>query len=127
MMKKLLITTAIFEAITGILLMAAPLYVASMLLGEESLGAVALTIARIAGAALITLAIACLFSQQSDYAINVVKAMLFYNIAATSVLIYSKLALDLKGIGLVPAIGIHLILAVWSIVAIQTRSIQSKT
>ena len=124
-MKKLLITTAIVEAITGLLLMAAPLYVASMLFGEESLGEVALTIARIAGAALISLALACLFSQNSVHAVNVVKAMLFYNIAAAIVLIYSKLGLELKGIGLVPAIVVHLILAVWSIVVIRTSSIKS--
>jgi hypothetical protein len=125
-MKKLLITTAIFEALTGILLMTVPLLVASMLLGEESLGAVALTITRITGAALISLAMVCFFSLQSDNARNVVKAMLFYNIAVTLVLIYSKLGLDLKGNGLVPVIGAHLILAVWGIVIIQSRSTQPK-
>ena len=124
MLKKILITTAIFEAITGILLIALPLLTSSMLLGAESLGTVALTIVRITGAAIISLAIICWVSRQKDNAINVVKSMLFYNIIVTSVLIYSKLALDLKGIGLLPAIVVHLVLALWSIIAIRTKPTQ---
>lgn len=121
-MKKLLFTTAVFEAVTGILLISSPQLVASLLLGSEALGEVALTIARIAGAALMSLAIACLLFRQNEYAGHVVKAMLFYNIAVAAILIYSKLSFELAGIGLMPAIGVHFILAVWNIIEIAHSS-----
>jgi hypothetical protein len=124
-MKKLLISMAIIEALTGISLMAVPSLVASKLLGAESLDAVSLTIARIAGAALISLAIACWLFRQSDHGVHIVKTMLFYNVAVAVVLIHAKLALVVKGNGLVPAMVVHLAIAVWSIIAIQAKPSRS--
>lgn len=122
MLKKILIATTIFEGMTGLLLMATPLSASSMLLGAESLDAVAITIVRITGAAILSIAMICWVCRQKDSALNVVKVMLFYNIAVASVLIYTKLNLDLKGVGLLSATAIHLFLAAWSVFAIVRKS-----
>ncbi len=118
-MKKLLLITAIFESLTGILLMIAPTLIASLLLGEEPFGAVALTIAKIAGAALFSLAIACWLSQNNAAAAVVVKAMLFYNIAVAAILLYGAIGYKLSGMGLMPAVLLHGGFAVWCIVCLN--------
>jgi hypothetical protein len=114
-MKKLLTATAILEGMTGILLLILPNLTASLLLGAELLSPIALTIARITGAAITSLAIACWLIRDG----SMVKVMLFYNFAVGSILIYGKLALGLEGMGLLPAIIAHFSLLIWGIIVLQ--------
>src|SRR6188508_2576312 len=111
-MKQLLITTALLEAMTGALLMILPGLIAGLLLGAGELDAVALTVLRVTGAAMITLALACWFYREGDAGRNLVKALLFYNLVVSAVLIYGNLSLNVNGTGLWPATIGHLALFV---------------
>lgn len=113
---------AIFEALVGVSLLAAPSFVASKLLGAESLDANAQTIARIAGAALTTLGFACWHYRKSDHARPLVMAMTFYNIAVPVVLAYSRFAMDMKAPELVPPVFFHAAIAVWGVRALRKKS-----
>jgi hypothetical protein len=116
-MKLLLTTTAVLEAATGLGLLVAPAVLARLLLGTTLDAPAALTVARVAGAALITLGVACWLSRENGRALVV--AMLFYNVAATAVLAYA-VGLALSGIGLWPTIGLHAALAIWCATALRS-------
>jgi membrane protease YdiL (CAAX protease family) len=64
MMKKLLVTTAIIEITTGIALLAVPALLASILLGSTLDTHAGFAVARVAGAALLSLGLACWFGGQ---------------------------------------------------------------
>jgi hypothetical protein len=117
-MRLFLIVTGVIEAATGIALVASPSLPVSLLLGSSLDTRGGLVIGRLAGAALLTLGVGCYLArndQASRAAHGLVSAMLFYNIAATTLLAHARLALDLLGIGLWPAIVLHAGLTVWSI------------
>lgn len=116
-MKRLLIITAAIEAATGIGLLIAPSALAQMLLGAPLDGPIALTVARVGGAGLLTIGIACWLAR--DHGRALVVAMLFYNVAAVAVLAHAALGLELSGIGLWPAIGLHTVLAGWCAAALK--------
>lgn len=109
------------EGLTGLALMVAPSLIASILLGVSLDGSGAIIIARLAGAALVSLAVACFFSRSSIDASGVVKAMLFYNGAATALLLYGVLYYKFQLMGLVPFILLHAGLTVWCIVALAQK------
>jgi hypothetical protein len=115
-MKTLLVVTAWLETITGVALIVSPAAPVSLLLGAALDTPVALVLARLAGAALLALGIACWLARGdsgSRAARGVVAAMLLYNVAAGTVLLYTGLGLMLSGIGLWPAVLLHLALAAW--------------
>ena len=118
-MKLLLTLTALFEALTGIGLIVFPFRVISLLIGTLPDGAVVVTLARIAGAALISLAIACWLLRNNAAATGIVKAMLFYNLAAAVSLLYASIGDKLSGTGLWPAVLLHAGLAVWCFIVLS--------
>jgi len=114
-MKLLLSITAIVEAVAGITLLLIPTVAASVLLGVPLDTPDGLVTARIAGAALIALAVASWRARNGERgspATGVVEAMLFYNFAAGMVLIYAGIRLELRSALLWPAIVLHLGLGV---------------
>jgi len=117
-MKQLLITTAIIESATGLILVSFPSVNAALLFGSSLDSPAALTVARVAGVALISLGIACWLARdekQGKAVKGLVTAMTVYNIGAIIVFIYSAISLGLSGIGLWPVVAVHLAMAVWCI------------
>jgi hypothetical protein len=116
-MKNLLVVTALFETFTGIALMVSPPLPVWLLIGA-ALDTSGGLVARVAGAALLALGLACWLAREdrgSRAARGLVAAMLLYNVAAGAVLLYAGLSLRLSAIGLWPAVVLHLTLAVWCI------------
>lgn len=123
-MRMFLIVTGVFEAATGIALAASPSLPVSLLLGPSLDTRGGLVIGRLAGAALLTLGMGCYLARNdpaSHAARGLVAAMLFYNIAATTLLAHARLGLGLPGIGLWPATVLHAGLTVWCIACLWRR------
>jgi hypothetical protein len=118
-MKLLLTVTAVFEALTGIGLIVFPSMIISLLIGTLPDGAVVSTLAMIAGAALLSLAIACWLPRNNAAATGIVKAMLFYNLAVAALLLYALIGYKLSGAGLWPVVLLHGGLAIWCFIALS--------
>ena len=101
-MKSVLVFAAVGEAATGVALLVVPSLVGQLLLGE-TLGGVAIPVARVAGIALIALGVAC-------WPGTPLVGMLTYSVAVTLYLAYLGLAGGLTGILLWPAVVLHVIL-----------------
>ena len=115
-MKLLLIIAAVIEAVAGVTLLLMPAVAVSALLGAALDTATGLVAGRIAGAALVGLAIACWRARdgaRGSPATGVVEAMSFYNFAAAMVLVYAGIRLELRSRLLWPAIVLHLGLGIW--------------
>lgn len=122
-MKYLLIVTAAVETATGLALLVLPLLVVSLLLGGSLDMAAALVVARVTGAALLSLGVACwlaLNDRQSRAAAGLIAALLLYNVAVVSILVHASTGLRLSGIGLWPTVVLHVALAVWCIACLRT-------
>lgn len=121
-MRTLLVVMGIVETGAGLALLVAPSFVAELLLGSSLDGAVPLIVARICGAGLLSLGIACLLTRDeagASAATAVLVAMLVYNTTATALFVYSFVGLGFKGIILWPAIVIHGVLALWCAVCLR--------
>ena len=117
-MKLLLIIAAVVEMGAGLTLLLMPIVATSALLGTPLDTPTGLVAARIAGAALVALAIACWQARNGERgspATGVVQAMLFYNFGTTMVLVYTGIRLDLRSPLLWPTIVLHLGLGVWCV------------
>ena len=89
-----------------------------MLLGAPLEAAAALTVARVAGAALVALGVACWFASSDAHsraARGVVSAMVIYNLGAALVLGGSGIQSERAGIGLWPAVILHVAMTVWCV------------
>ena len=113
-MKTFLTLTALFEGITGLILLTIPSVFLSFLLGT-ALNEPGGILARLTGVALLSISIACWSCRnEAHHASGIGKALLFYNIAAGSLLIYSFKA-GFSGIGLWPAVIQHFVFGIWCI------------
>lgn len=120
-MKLLLMISALLEVISGVALFIVPSVAVSQLLGVPLDTPGGLVAGRIAGAALIALAIACWQARNGERtspATGVVEAMLFYNFAAALVLAYAGIRLELRSPLLWPAILLHAGLGVWCLLTL---------
>jgi len=122
--KVLLVVTAASEGATGLALLLLPSMVVSLLLGASLDTPSGPVVARVAGAALLALGTACWLArndQQSGAAKGLVAALLLYNAAAVAVLGYAAHGLALSGIGLWPAVVLHVALAVWCVACLRMK------
>jgi hypothetical protein len=123
--KNLFLTSAAVEAGAGIALILAPYAIVSLLIGGTLDSPGAFAVARLAGAALVTLALICWFASRdsaSRAAAGVVAALAFYNAAAVGILLYACFGMDLSAPGLWPAIAVHAGLAAWCLACIRRPS-----
>ena len=117
-MKNLFVVTALLEAITGVALIVSPGPPVSLLVGAALDTPGGLIVARVAGAALLALGLACWLARddgRSRAARGLVRAILLYDAATAAVLVYAGLGLKLSAAGLWPAVVLHGALALWCI------------
>ncbi len=117
--------TAIIEAATGFGLLAAPAVLAQLLLGGTLDTPAALTVARVAGAGLLGLGIACWLASRdtgSRAARGVVGAMAFYNVVAVGILAFAGIGYGLRGVALWPAVILHAVMTVWCVACLRRKS-----
>ena len=123
-MNGLLSLTAVIEAATGLGLLAAPSVVVRLLLGSEISGA-SIALGRVAGVALLALAVACWLARgdrRSRAAKGLVAAMLLYNAGAVVILGASGIGSQPVGVGLWPAVVLHAGMAGWCIASLRSPS-----
>lgn len=101
--RSVLAIAAVAEIATGVALLLAPSLVGQWLFGVELAG-IAVTLARLAGIALIGLGVACWPGRQ-------LLGMLTYSVAAALYLAYLGFSGGPRGMLLWPAVGVHVVLA----------------
>ena len=124
MARTLLIVTALVETPIGLMLLSSPALVVAFLLGASLDAPAALVVARIAGAALLSLGCACWLTRNDgpNRAVRgLVAAMLLYNSVAAAVLINAAAGARLVGVLTKPAVAVHVALAVWCIACLRSR------
>ena len=123
-MKKLLITTALLESATGLGLVATPGLLATLLLGGGLDTPAALTVARVAGVALISIGLACWLARgdgASRAARALVTALLVYNVGAGALFAHAAMTLQPPGLGVWGVVVIHALMAFWCITCLKGR------
>ena len=126
--KKLLIVTALAETATGLVLLVSPTLVVAFLLGASLEAPAALVVARIAGAALLSLGCACWLARKDgpNRAVDgMVAAMLLYNSVAVGVLAQAATGGRLVGVLTWPAVALHAALAVWCIACLRSERVNA--
>jgi hypothetical protein len=103
---KLLGIAAIAEAATGVALLVVPSLVGRLLLGTELIG-VSIPVARVLGIALIALAMACWPG------LTALCGMLTYSALTTAFLAYVGIRGNWVGPLLWPAVGLHVVIAIF--------------
>ena len=121
-MKSFLTYTAIIEALTGLGLIIIPSKVVTLLLEANLNGSLEIILSMVAGAAVFSLALACWFFRMQSGAFIAIRAMLFYNFAVASILLYGALGLGFKGSVLWLVIIFHFFQSVICILYINKKN-----
>lgn len=125
-MKTLLTLEAFIEIAAGVGALVVPVLAVSLLLGSTLESGAAIIVARVTGSALITIGMmnwGARSEPNGKAAKGIIAAMAFYNLAVVGLLIYAFLGAGLTGLGLWPAMVLHVGLAVWCVrsVALTTN------
>ena len=126
-MKKLLIVTAVIELGAGGALMCFPALMLALLIGSGLDTPAAVTLGRLAGAALFALGVACWLAQfdaQSRTARGLISAMLVYNLGAVVFLGSAGVLSQPVGVALWPAVALHAVMTVWCITVLLRKPTQ---
>jgi hypothetical protein len=126
MVKSLLMTTAVAEAVVGLALLASPSLVTAFMLGSALEAGVAVAIARVAGIALCALGVACWLARsdgQTRAARGLVSALCFYNAAMCGLLIYEALGAGLSGVALWPTVVLHAAMGAWCFKSLAAKGV----
>jgi hypothetical protein len=110
--------TAVIELGAGLALVICPSPMASLLLGAPLEAPAAMTVARVGGAGLMALGVACWLARndvQSRAARGLVTAMLLYNVATVAFLASVNLGFGLYGVALWPGVVLHALMGVWCV------------
>jgi hypothetical protein len=106
--KTLHTVTAVLELGVGLALLCCPSATTELLVGAPLEAPVALSVARVGGAGLLALGVACWFARgdtQSRTARGLVVAMLLYDVAAVAILAFAGIGFGLHGVGLWPVVS----------------------
>ena len=110
------------------MLLASPTLVVAFLLGASLEAPAALVVARMAGAALLSLGCACWLARNNgpNRAVGgMVAAMLLYNSVAVAVLANAGAGARLVGVLTWPAVALHAALAVWCIACLRSEPVNA--
>jgi hypothetical protein len=125
-MTLLQTASAVIELAAGIALLCCPLAAATLLIGAPLEGPAALTVARVCGAGLLSLGVACWLARgdtQSRAAKGLIAAMLLYDVAVAALLTFAALGWGLHGVALWPAVVLHGVMSVWCVACLRLRPI----
>jgi hypothetical protein len=123
--NTLFATTAVIEAGAGLALLCLPSAAAKLLLGAPLQEPAAFTVARVGGAGLFTLGIACWLASsdtQSSAARGLTTAMVVYNLGVALILGAAGLRLPPVGVILWPAVVLHAAMTAWCIMTVRYLS-----
>jgi hypothetical protein len=121
---SLFTVTAAIEVGAGAILVVSPSTFTSLVLGASLDSPASLSIARLCGAALIALGVACWSANRepnSRAARGLIAAMLFYNLAAVAVFAYAGLGHSLSGLSLWPSAALHIGMSIWCLVFLRRK------
>jgi hypothetical protein len=124
-MKTLQIANAMIELGAGVALLSYPSVAVALLVGARMEEPAALTVARVCGAALLALGVACWLARadaQSPAANGLVAAMLVYDVAVAALLAFAALRNGLYGVALWPAVVLHSLMSVWCVACLRQGS-----
>jgi hypothetical protein len=127
--KSLLFVTSVLEAATGLALLVMPSVVVELLLGAAPGTPVGETVSRAAGAAMLTLGVACWLARAdaaSRAAKGLVAAMLLYNVAVVAVLVLAWTGPGPVGLGFWPVVLAHVGLAAWCVACLSMPTFEEK-
>jgi spore maturation protein SpmB len=119
--KILYTPTAVIELGAGLALLGFPSAMATLLVGSPLEGSAALTVARVAGTALLALAVACWLARgdtRSPAARGLVAAMVLYNLGVALILGAVGIRSQPVGVALWPAVVLHAVMTIWCIVSL---------
>ena len=120
-----LLVTAVGEGVTGLFLLLWPAVPMALLLGMDEAATEALFIARVAGAAIVAIAVTSGMARgdAGGPALRAVLAgLLIYDVAIAVLLAYAGMGLGLTGVLLWPAVVAHAALAVWCVGCFRSPS-----
>ncbi len=121
--------TVVIEAGAGLALLCFPSAAVALLLGAPLEAPAGLTVARVGGAALLTLGVACWLARgdmQSRAARGLVSAMVLYNLGAAIILGAAGLRSQPVGIVLWPAVVLHSAMTIWCIISLRYLSVAER-
>jgi hypothetical protein len=119
----LLLVTAFAEGGIGVLLLVLPSVPLRLLLGVDNASPETFPVARIAGAALLALGVACWLGRNDPHRPaqqGLVLGVLIYDLAAAGILAYTGWFSSLVSIALWPAVILHIGLAGWCVLCLRT-------
>ena len=118
--------SAVIELGAGLALLCCPLAAATLLIGAPLDGAAAFTVARVCGAGLLSLGVACWLARgdtQSRAARGLIAAMLIYDVAVAALLAFAALGWGLHGVALWPAVVLHGVMSVWCVACLRRGTV----
>jgi hypothetical protein len=119
--SKLFTATAVLELGAGLALLTCPSATVVVLVGAPLEAPVSLTLARVAGAALLALGVACWLARGDAYsraARGLIAAMVLYNFGVAVILGAAGIWSQAVGIALWPAVILHAAMTVWCIASL---------
>ena len=129
LVNRLYVTTAVIEAGAGLALLCLPSSAAKLLLGTALQEPSACVVARVGGAGLLTIGIACWLVRsdtESSAARGLVTALVVYNLVVALVLAAAGLRSQPVGIVLWPAVVLHTLMTAWCVVSLRNPSIADR-
>jgi hypothetical protein len=126
-MTILQIVSAIIELGAGLALLCCPWAAAMLLVGAPLEGPAALTVARVCGAGLLALGVACWLARgdtQSRAARGLIAAIMLYAVAVAALLAFAATGMKLHGVALWPAVVLHGVMSVWCVACLRRSSLK---